>query len=54
MALSADWNGRLRLAMIESHVNKSEVILWQLMRKLRESGKIKKLQAKQHQRPDTF
>jgi len=27
--------------------------LWQLMRKPRGSGKIQKLQAKQHQRPDT-
>jgi hypothetical protein len=34
MALSANYNGRLRLAMIEIHVNKSDVYLWQLIRKL--------------------
>ena len=35
MALSADLNGRLGLAMIESHANKSEVYFGQLMRKFR-------------------
>jgi hypothetical protein len=40
MALSADWNGRLRLEMIESHVNKIEVYFGRLMRKLRGIGKM--------------
>jgi len=40
MALSADWKGRLKLVMIESHVNTSEVYFGQLMKKLRGTGKM--------------